>query len=477
MLDKIQFDDDMDKVRNAQINDIAEYLTDYIKLNASIRDMKIEYKMDAETLDKLIKMPIPRVGRDPKQVMDELAEDVLQKSMILQHPRFFSFVTSAVSPYSLMASILTDIYNPHGGAYMETPGACIIEEKLISWMGGLAGYPQEGCGGLFVSGGSMANMTALIAARESRLNENEYPIGVAYLSDQTHSSVAKGLRMIGLRKDQIVIIPTDEDYKMRMDLLEEKISSDLAEGKKPFVVIGSLGTTNTGSIDPLMDIGNICQKYGLWFHVDGAYGGSVLFSDIYRNYAKGVELSDSLSWDTHKWALQIYSCSSLIVKNKDTLLNSFSQHPEYLEDIRCQEHNDPWDMGPEMTRPHRSLKLWCTLQAMGTDLLADVIDYSFYNANVAKRELEKDSNWEITSKPMCGAITFRFAPKGYSEAQLDEINSMISKKIIEDGYAFIVTTVLKGKRVLRLCLINGNTTTDDVIGTIDYLKKISHSLG
>ena len=165
------------------------------------------------------------------------------------------------------------------------------------------------------------------------------------------------------------------------------------------------------------------------------------------------------------------------MKNKDTLLNSFSQHPEYLEDIRCQEHNDPWDMGPEMTRPHRSLKLWCTLQAMGTDLLADVIDYSFYNANVAKRELEKDSNWEITSKPMCGAITFRFAPEGYSEAQLDEINSMISKKIIEDGYAFIVTTVLKGKRVLRLCLINGNTTTDDVIGTIDYLKKISHSLG
>lgn len=477
MFDKKQFDDDMGKVRNAQINDIAEYLTDYIKLNASIRDMKIEYKMDGETLDKLIKMPIPRAGRDPKQVMDELAEDVLQKSMILQHPRFFAFVTSAVSPYSLMASILTDIYNPHGGAYMETPGACIIEEKLISWMGGLAGYPQEGCGGLFVSGGSMANMTALIAARESRLNENEYPIGVAYLSDQTHSSVAKGLRMIGLRKDQIVIIPTDEDYKMRMDLLEEKISSDLAEGKKPFVVIGSLGTTNTGSIDPLMDIGNICQKYGLWFHVDGAYGGSVLFSDIYRNYAKGVELSDSLSWDTHKWALQIYSCSSLIVKNKDTLLNSFSQHPEYLEDIRCQEHNDPWDMGPEMTRPHRSLKLWCTLQAMGTDLLADVIDYSFYNANVAKRELEKDSNWEITSKPMCGAITFRFAPKGYNEAQLDEINSMISKKIIEDGYAFIVTTVLKGKRVLRLCLINGNTTTDDVIGTIDYLKKISHSLG
>lgn len=317
MFDKKQFDDDMGKVRNAQINDIAEYLTDYIKLNASIRDMKIEYKMDGETLDKLVKMPIPRAGRDPKQVMDELAEDVLQKSMILQHPRFFSFVTSAVSPYSLMASILTDIYNPHGGAYMETPGACIIEEKLIRWMGGLAGYPQEGCGGLFVSGGSMANMTALIAARESRLNENEYPIGVAYLSDQTHSSVAKGLRMIGLRKDQIVIIPTDEDYKMRMDLLEEKISSDVAAGKKPFVVIGSLGTTNTGSIDPLMDIGNICQKYGLWFHVDGAYGGSVLFSDIYRNYAKGVELSDSLSWDTHKWALQIYSCSSLIVKNKD----------------------------------------------------------------------------------------------------------------------------------------------------------------
>ncbi len=476
MFNKKDFDIEMEKVSHDQIEEIADRLADYITLNSHIRDMKINNKPDDETLKRIAEMPIPRNGRNIKEVTNEMVRDVYQRSVLRQHPRFFSFVSSAISPYSLVGSILSDIYNPHGGGWNFSPTACMIEQKIIKWMGAFASYPEETCGGIFVSGGSMANMTALIAARNNKLSGLEYPIGVAYLSDQSHSSVAKGLRMIGFRDDQIIKIPTDDNFKMRMDLLNEHIEKDIADGKKPFVVVGTLGTTNTGSIDPLDEIGDICQKYNMWFHVDGAYGGSSLVSDIYRNLSKGIEKSDSFSWDTHKWALQTYSCSSVIAKDKNNLINSFSEHPEYLEDIRNKENFDPWDLGPEMTRPHRSLKLWFTLQALGTDKLADIVDYAFFNAQKAEKELLSRKGWEITSKPMCGAITFRYVPEGYTPEEIDALTLEICKEIDDNGYAYVVTSVLKGKRVIRLCLINGNTTTEDVLNTIDLLDKTAHRL-
>ena len=476
MLDKRKFDLEMEQVRRDQIEDMAEYLKGYLSVNSHIRERKIVREPDMESLKILDDTPIPRKGRDPKVVADEMIEHVYQKAMVTQHPRFFSFVPSAVSPYSLAGSILTDIYNPFSGGFNYAAGAGLIEEKLIAWMASLAGYPKDTAGGVFVSGGSIATMTALIAARNNKLKETEYPQGVAYLSDQTHSSVAKGLRMIGFRSDQIVILPSDDDFKMRVDLLEEAIKKDKAAGKKPFCVIGTVGTTNTGSIDPLNAIAAIAKEHGLWMHVDGAYGGSILMSDIYRNLAKGIENSDSLSWDTHKWALQTYSCSTVLVRDKNTLLEAFTEHPEYLEDVRSSEHNDSWDLGPEMSRPHRCLKLWFTLQAMGTDRMADVIDYSFFNARQVEKGLRAREGWEITSKPMCGAITFRFVPDGFSDEELDALCGAISERTIEDGFTYIVTSTLKGKRVLRMCLINGNTTDQDVTDTVEYLDRIAREI-
>lgn len=476
MIDKKQFDIEMQKAREDQIEDIADRLSDYITLNAHIRDLKITNEPDEEIIKRIVETPIPREGRDFKEVEDEMVRDVYQHTVLRQHPRFFSFVPSAVSPYSVAASILSDIYNPHGGGWAFSPAACTIEQKLIKWMGAFAKYPEETCGGLFVSGGSMANMTSLIAARDAILNEDEFPIGTAYISEQAHSSVGKALKMIGFRKDQVVVIETDDDYKMRIDLLEKAIKKDVADGKKPFLAVGTLGTTNTGSIDPLSEIGDICKKYGMWFHVDAAYGGSSLISDIYRHLADGIEKSDSISWDTHKWALQTYGCSSVIVKDKRNLINSFSVHPVYFDDIRNKDDFDPWDIGPEMTRPHRALKFWATLQTLGTDKLADVIDYAFHNANMVEKALQEKTGWEITSKPSCGAITFRYVPDGYTPEQIDELNGKICEKVNETGYAFIVTSVIKNKRVIRLCLINGNTTTEDVLSTIELIDKTAHEL-
>ena len=473
MFDWLEYDSSVKKGFEKQEKQLSEFLKRHIAKNAQIRDLPLFNRPDQETLDRIAAMDIPAQGRDPLVVGEELVNDVFEHAMLIQHPRFYSFVASAVSPYSLAGSILTDIYNIHAGGWELAPCAGLIEEKLVKWMGSCAGYTGEKVGGVFLSGGSMANMSAMVAARDSRLAPEEFSKGTIYFSDQTHSSNEKGLRIIGFRKDQIVKIPTDDEFKVRVDLLEEAICRDLDSGKKPFAIIGNIGTTNTGSIDPLDKMGAIAKKYNLWFHVDGAFGASILISPIYRNLAKGVELSDSLSWDTHKWLMQTYSCSTLIVQDKSSLLNSFTEHPEYLADVNSSEHNDSWDLGPEMSRPHRAIKLWYTLQATGTDLLAELIEYSFFNANLVKIELSKLPNWKIISNPSCGTINFRYEPDGLSDEQLNALTASISNEIIKSGFAYIVTTTLKGRKTLRMCIINANTTEDDIQRTVALLNEIA----
>ena len=216
-----------------------------------------------------------------------------------------------------------------------------------------AGYCEE-AGGLFVSGGSIANLTAMTAARDTKLTEDQRSNAVVYLSDQTHVSAAKGLHMIGFGKNQIRIIAADEEFRMDMDALKEAVAQDLQAGRKPFAVIASAGTTNTGSVDPMKEIAALCREHDMWMHVDGAFGASALLSGQYRKKLDGIELSDSLSWDAHKWMMQTYGCSVVLVQNQDALVRSFAAHPEYLKDAETSEDNvEFWDLGPELTRPAR----------------------------------------------------------------------------------------------------------------------------
>lgn len=476
MFDRLEFDKQNEEEKKRQLESLQKRLYEAIEASNKIRETPIFSLPSEEEIKEFEKIQIPEDGRDALEVEDELMKYVFTKQALLQHPRFFSFVCSAVSPYSIAGSILTDLYNPNAGSYSLSPCAGLIEEKLIKWMAGYAGYPEDKCSGIFLSGGSISTMSAIIVARTNKLNEYDYPKGMAYLSDQAHSSVRKALKMLGFRQDQIVILPSDKDFKMDCKLLEQAIIKDKKEGKIPFLVVGTLGTTNTGTIDPLSDIGDIANKYNLWFHVDGAYGGSSLISYIYRNYSKGIEKSDSLSWDTHKWLMQTYSCSTLLVKDKQALLDAFVEHPEYLEDVSSSDHIDGWDRGPEMSRPHRAIKLWFTVQAVGTKLLEEMIDYSFFNGKMVERELNKRDNWEIISKPSCGTINFRYAPKGLTLEELNELNLNITKEINDSGYAYIVTTTLHDMKTIRMCMINANSTDEDILNTIDSLDKIGKRL-
>ena len=473
MFDRLQFDKKIEEERNRQLESLQKNIYEAVLAQDKIRESPIFMTPTEEEINEFMKIQIPEEGRNALDVEKELMQYVFSKQALLQHPRCFSFVCSAVSPYSIAGAILTDLYNPNAGSYALSPCANIIEEKMCDWMASYAGYPKETRSGIFLSGGSLSTMSAIIAARVNKLGEYDIPKGVAYLSDQAHSSVRKALRMLGFRHDQIVILKSDDEFRMDVTMLEEAIKKDKEEGKIPFLVIGTLGTTNTGTIDPLSAIGDIARKYNLWFHVDGAYGGSSLISPIHRNYAKGIEKSDSLTWDTHKWLMQTYSCSTLLVRDKQTLLDAFIEHPEYLEDISSSDHVDGWDKGPEMSKPNRAIKLWFTVQATGTNLLEELIDYSCFNAKVVEKELEKRSNWEIVSKPSCGTINFRYVEKGLTPVELNELNLDISKEINNSGYAYIITTTLKGMKTIRMCMINANSTPEDILTTIDLLDQIA----
>ena len=476
MFDRLKFDKRNEEEKNRQLNSLQKRLAEALKAHEHIREEPIFIPPSEKEIEEFEAITIPEEGRNAVEVEEELMKYVFTKQCLTQHPRFFSFVASAVSPYSIAGAMLTDLYNSNAGSFNLSPCAGIIEEKLCSWMASYAGYPEETSGGVFMPGGSLSTMSAIIAARTNKLDEFDIPKGVAYLSDQAHSSVRKALRMLGFRKDQIVILKSDDDFKMDVRDLERAIQEDLREGRIPFLVVGTLGTTNTGTIDPLSAIGDIAMKYNLWFHVDGAYGGSSLISPIYRNLSKGIEKSDSLTWDTHKWLMQTYSCSTLLVKNRQTLIDAFVEHPEYLEDVSSSDHLDGWDKGPEMSKPHRAIKLWFTVQATGTRLLEEMIEYSFYNARLVQGELEKRENWEIVSKPSCGTINFRYAPEGFSLEELNELNLDITKRIDENGYAYIVTTTLREMRTIRMCMINANSTVEDILTTIELLDQLAKKL-
>ncbi len=464
--------------RNTQIKEqnreIGALLTQFVRQTVDLyNDMPAKPvcpPVKEETLKELNSMTIPAQGRPVQEVYREMIRDVYSDTRLIQHPRSFSCIPSTASLLSWMGDVMTNAYNPHASCQINAPAADLIEKKLIRWMCDLAGYPSR-AGGLFVSGGSIANLTALTAARDAKLSFEDRGRPVVYLSRQTHASAAKGLLIIGFSRRQIRILPTDAEFRMDMNALRNAVLEDVKAGKRPFAVIASAGTTNTGSIDPLPEISALCREYDMWMHVDGAFGASALLSGKCRKLLAGIEASDSLSWDAHKWMLQTYGCSAVLVRDRSLLAQSFASHPEYLKDSEATEESvEFWDLGPELTRPARSLKLWITLQAEGSREMEHVIDHGCAMAELAEQLLRKAPCWEIISPARLGIVNFRLVPDASMSAEeLDRLNLEISREITGSGFAQIFTTTLDGKKVLRMCTIHPETTPEDIRGTIRRL--------
>jgi glutamate/tyrosine decarboxylase-like PLP-dependent enzyme len=329
-------------------------------------------------------------------------------------------------------------------------------------------------GGVFVSGGSMANMSGMVLARECILEDGTESLGIAYLSDQTHHSVIKALRIIGIKRNQIRLIPTNSSFQMDIAALKETITADREAGLKPFVIVGTCGTTNTGSIDPLPALAQVRDEEKIWLHIDGAYGASAVLGATRSGATNGLGLADSISWDAHKWLFQTYSCSLILVRNKLNLAKVYANDGDYLRDaLEHDEIPDFWNLGMELTRPSRAMKLWFTLRVLGVETIGKMVDHGFDLAEIAEVEVKKLEGWEVTSPASMAIVTFRYAPTGKTDEELDVLNAAISKYFMDKNIAGMLTTKIRGRVVLRICSISPVLRLKEMVETIQRVDQVA----
>ncbi|KAM0439175.1 hypothetical protein ACHAQK_006280 [Fusarium lateritium] len=394
----------------------------------------------------------------------------------MNHPRCFSFVPSPVSPLSWIGDCLSSAFNSFAGSKLQGSGVAIVEQTLLQWLSSKVGLPDT-AGSVFVSGGSMANMSGMVLARECILEPGTEDLGVAYLSDQTHHSVAKALRIIGIKRNQIRVVSTNSSFEMDVTALKKAIENDRGAGLKPFVIVGTCGTTNAGSIDPLADLAQVRDDEKIWLHIDGAYGASASLGATRSSVTDGLGLADSISWDAHKWLFQTYSCSLILVRDKINLTKVFTNDGDYLRDaLEDEDIPNFWNFGMELTRPSRAMKLWFTLRVLGVERLGQMIDHGFHLAEISEEEVQKLSNWEITSPASMAIVTFRYAPGGKTEEELDELNGGISRYLMENDIAGILTTKLGGRIVLRICSISPVLSAEEMVEIVMQLDQVAKAV-
>jgi glutamate/tyrosine decarboxylase-like PLP-dependent enzyme len=402
--------------------------------------------------------------------------EVLPYTAQLSHPRFFAFVPGPSNFVSVLADTIAAGHNIFAGSWLEASGPEAVELVTIEWLCQLTGFPST-AGGIFLSGGSVANLTALATAREVRLSGEQKLQGVVYLSDQTHSSIERALKLLGLSANQIRKIRSDENFRLCLNGLRSAILADRREGRLPFCVVANAGTTNTGAIDPLSELAKICREEDLWLHVDGAYGAAALFSQSHHHLLLGIREADSLTIDPHKWLFQPYDCGCLLLRERALLKQVFHLNPEYLEDAEPSEHEiNLWDYGPELTRPFRALKLWMSLQVFGADAFSAAVERGIELAMIAERRLREIKGWELITPAQLGIITFRHAPAGYTKSELNTWNRELGRRISSLGHSLVLSTSIRGDRVLRLCTINPRTRKEDIFSALDALFDCARNL-
>ena len=435
-----------------------------------------------EDLDEIFLEAAPEQPTEANKVLDFIVENVLPNSTYTMHPKFYSFVPGPSNFISTMADTLATGFNIFSGGWLVSSAAAELEIVTINWLLKMFNFPIKQGGGIFTSGGSMANLTALVTARRIKCGD-DFSKAVIYLSDQAHSSNIKAIRILGFKKEQIRIIPTDFEFRIGINKLKNAIAKDKLEGLQPFCFIANAGTTNTGTVDPLHEIADICEDENIWLHVDGAYGGAAILAKKGQRMLRGIERADSLTVDPHKWFFQPYEIGCLLVKDASWLSGTFSEKPEYLRDVEGNESEiNFYDYGVQLTRRLRALKFYTSIQTYGLAAFRDAVTYNIELTEKVEDHLRNSKVWEVVSPATLAVINFRYHPinENLEEKVIDELNQKISQRVMETREAVFVTTILNKQIVLRMCLINPKTTFEDVLETLtnceQYGKEILNSL-
>jgi aromatic-L-amino-acid/L-tryptophan decarboxylase len=413
-----------------------------------------------------LREPLPEHGADPALVLETVLHDVLAPGLRIDHPRFLAFAAGLADPVGALGDLLVSGFSTQTAVWMASPGAATIELVVLDWLREAFGMPEP-TEGVFVSGGSAANLSALAVALEERAGA-ERARATVYLSEETHWSVAKALRMLGVAPDHVRTLPCDGRERLVPDAVLAAVAADRAAGRLPVCVIATAGTIGTGAVDPLPELREVCDAEGLWLHVDGALGAPAALTARGRAQLRGLELGDSLVVDPHKWLFQPPGAGCLLVRDGAALERTFRATPTLLRDVRTGEV-DFADRGIELTRRCRALKVWMSLKIHGAAAFRAAIDHGLDLAEHAQAVLARTPGWEIVTPAQLGVVTFR-AVRGGGDP--DALHARLSAAALQDGFAFVNTTRVRGMTALRLCTINPRTTREDIERTIEALGRL-----
>ena len=435
-----------------------------------------------------INVGLPLAGRPLDELLDE-CRTVMDLSRHNGHPRFFGYVASPSTPIGAYADLIASALNANITCWRSGPAGTEIEQVVVRWLGSLIRY-DENANGLLTSGGSMANMIALLIASRRKTGVaashtglwNAGPPMTIYASEEVHMSVPKAADVLGFGRDQVRVVACDERRRMRVDQLVKRIEADQSNGFRPFCVVGSAGTVNTGVVDPLNEIADVAREFDLWMHVDGAYGAPGVMDPSKRDLFAGLERADSVSLDPHKWLYVPVDAGCLLFRDAAAAVAAFST--EDADYIKLHGHSDDaafayWDYGVELSRRFRALKVWLTLGYYGVNRIAQAIADDIALAGYMGEIVSKADDFELLAPVELSICCFRYVPKGFEgrDEDLNKLNEEIMTVVQKGGRAYLSSASVNGKFALRACITNFRTTKADVAQTIDVARDAAKTLG
>ena len=438
----------------------------------TVRDKPATRGLSNADRDEIREMPLPAAGMPWYAALDEFERLGLRSINHVDHPRFFAYIPLTNNFAGIMADALASGFNIFSAVYAQGQGAAEIELAAVEWLRQICGLPA-GAGGLFVSGGSVANLSALAVARQIHL-DGKMDDAIVYCSDQTHFAVSRGLRVLGFQREQLRVIQSDEDFRLPLPALRGAIADDREAGKRPFCIAATAGTTSSGAVDPLDALADLCQEEGLWLHVDGAYGAPARLSQRGKVALRGMERADSIALDAHKWLFQPIECGCVLVRKREWLGETFMERGDYL--VTADDDINFGDMGIQLTRSFRALKVWLSLKVFGADAMRQAIERGFELAEMAEAALREVGIWEIVTPAQMAIVTFRYRPAAGGDELANAVTSGLMGALADDGFAFASGSTLGGKQVLRLCANNPRTTAADIQATVALLGRLARKL-
>lgn len=429
-------------------------------------------------------VPVPTGERSLYELNSFFNESILPFSNGNTHPRFFGWVHGSGNIAGVMGEMLAAFMNSNAGG--RDHAAVYIERQVLNWCKNIFNFPFESSG-IITTGTSMGTLIALKVARNTHAGGDIQKLGLAgmpsrlvgYTSSEAHCSAAKAFELLGLGHDALRRIPVDSEYRMDIEALKHRISEDRMNGLCPIAVIASAGTVNTGAIDDLKRIADICHNQDIWMHVDGAFGGLAILAPEFHGRLTAISLADSIAFDFHKWMHVPYDAGCVLIKNEAEHRKAFSSRGVYLAGLDCGlAGGEPWfcEYGPELSRGFRALKVWFTMQAYGMDRFAELITQNCNQARYLGELVKSNSGLQLLAEVTLNIVCFRYYDRGVPEIELDQLNIRIVTELQLSGIAAPSTTTIKGHTAIRVSITNHRTMTEDLDLLVEEICRLGNQM-